>query len=62
MIETFTIERTGEVITADIDSVSSLTAEQLKEARRWSKINRIRYFSNPEKKRYLINKQHNNKK
>jgi len=56
MKETFIIERTGEVITADIDSVSSLTAEQLKEAKRWGRRNKTRYFSNSEKKRYLINK------
>ena len=59
MKETFIIERTGEVITADIDSVSSLTAEQLKEAKRWGRRNKTRYFSNSEKKRYLIKRRLN---
>ena len=60
MKETFIIERTGEVITANIDGVNEMTAEQLKEAKRWGRRNKTRYFSNSEKKRYLINKQHNN--
>ena len=61
MKETFIIERTGEVITANIDGVNELTAEQLKEARRWGRRNKTKYFSNSEKKQYLIknNKQIN---
>lgn len=54
MKETFIIERTGEVITANIDGVNEMTAEQLKEVRRKYLRNYLKTFSNSEKKRYLI--------
>jgi len=61
MKKTFTIDDTGEVITANIDGVNEMTAEQLKEVRRKYLRNYLKTFSNSEKKRYLIknNKQIN---
>ena len=54
MKKTFTIDETGEVITANIDGVNEMTAEQLKEVRRKYLRNQLKTFSNSEKKRYLI--------
>lgn len=54
MKKTFTIDDTGEVITANIDGVNEMTAEQLKEVRRKYLRNHLKTFSNSEKKRYLI--------
>ena len=54
MKKTFTIDDTGEVITANIDGINEMTAEQLKEVRRKYLRNHLKTFSNSEKKRYLI--------
>ena len=61
MKKTFIIDETGEVITANIDGVNEMTAEQLKEVRRKYLRNHLKTFSNSEKKKYLIknNKQIN---
>ena len=54
MKETFIIERTGEVITANVESVTDIPLSRLKEVKRLYARQKMRFFSNTEKKRYLI--------
>jgi hypothetical protein len=56
MKKTFTIERTGEVITADVESITDVPLSRIKEVIRDYSRQKTKLFSNSEKKRYIIKK------
>ena len=61
MIKTYYIKDTGEKIVADVEGDYELSEEDRKKVEQARKKARLRFFSNNEKKRYLIknNKQIN---
>lgn len=54
MIKTFIIDETGEEITANVEGVYKVTDEDIKAVERARRKNKLKFFSNREKKRYLI--------
>ena len=54
MIETFIIDETGEEITANVEGVYKVTDEDIKAVQRARRKNKLKLFSNKEKKRYLM--------
>jgi hypothetical protein len=54
MKETFIIDETGEEITANVEGVYKVTNEDIKAVERARRKNKLKFFSNREKKRYLI--------
>ena len=54
MKRTFIIEETGEVITTEVESSTPVSLEQVRLVEREFRRNKIKLFSNSEKKKYLV--------
>jgi len=54
MKETFIVEETGEKITIDVKESSKVSPEQARKVEREHNRYKMKFFSNSEKKKYLI--------